>query len=143
MLKKKKFLKKSKVKYINADKSSDKQTRLKNLRSKAPFMQGCSETFMEEWTMSLFLNEKLQSGANIYEGDLESNNPDIERLDQYLALIESNRKSSQFVPDDAFLALDMAGHSISRLNNNNLNQPPSISRLALALVQPCAKAPVQ
>lgn len=93
--------------------------------------------------MSLFLNDMLQKDANVYDGDSEAIHPDIERLDQYLALIESNRKSSQFVPDDAFLALDMAGHSISRLNNSNFGQRPSISRLALALVQPCVKVPVQ
>lgn len=91
--------------------------------------------------MSLFINDNIDFSNAIPEGCLTTSHPDIERLDKYLALIESNKKSSQFVPTDAYTALDMAAHTIAQLKQNNANGI-SVSRLALALVQPCCQVPV-
>lgn len=57
------------------------------------------------------------------------------RLTRYLAILEDNKKASRFVPDDAALALDMAGFVRNRLRGGRA-APGSLWRcLALALVQ--------
>ena len=40
---------------------------------------------------------------------------ELARLTRYLAILEDNKKASRFVPDDAALALDMAGFVRNRL----------------------------
>lgn len=57
-------------------------------------------------------------------------------LDRYLAILEANRTASRFVPDDALLALDMAGFVSGAIRNSHLHSQVSTGRLALALVQP-------
>lgn len=57
-------------------------------------------------------------------------------LDRYLAILEANKLSSRFVPDDALLALDMAGFVSCEIRNSHLRPQVSAGRLALALVQP-------
>lgn len=67
---------------------------------------------------------------------------DMEKLDLYLSIVENNKKSSRFIPDDALLALDMAGFVRGRIAGKSL-LPVSAARLALSLVQPCRADPVQ
>lgn len=93
--------------------------------------------------MSLILNNDLNLFNSLHDVDIQEKHPDVERLDRYLAIIETNKKSSQFVPNDAYLALDMAGFAMGKLNDRRDSAAISAARLALALVQPCRQIPVQ
>lgn len=91
--------------------------------------------------MSLVLNEVLHVPQNTQsEGSLEDHR-DLASLETYLAIVENNQKSCRFIPNDAMLALDMAGFVSGRLHSERWNGRLSAARLSLALVQPCA--PVQ
>lgn len=93
--------------------------------------------------MSLVLNNDSSPQWNIYDDGPINDLRDAALLDRYLAIMETNRKSSRFVPDDALLALDMAGFVRNRIGNTPDRAPVSAARLALALVQPHKQAPVQ
>lgn len=93
--------------------------------------------------MSLILNDNVNVKDLSQSFELRMNHPDIDRLDRYLAIIETNKKSSQFVPNDALLALDMAGFAMGQLKNRKNMPDISIGRLAMALVQPERTLPVQ
>lgn len=64
-------------------------------------------------------------------------------LNNYLAVLEENKRAARFVPDDAMMALDMAGFVRNRLCGDRPATGSSLSRLALALVQESPAAPVQ
>ncbi len=68
---------------------------------------------------------------------------DLARITRYLAILEDNKKASRFVPDDAALALDMAGFVRNRLCGGRAAPGSSLARLALSLVQTCPDAPTQ
>lgn len=68
---------------------------------------------------------------------------DLARITRYLAILEDNKKASRFVPDDAALALDMAGFVRNRLCGGRAAPGSSRARLALSLVQTCPDAPTQ
>ncbi len=90
--------------------------------------------------MSLSLNEILHvPQRNLGEGAPEDHR-DLASLETYLAIIENNQKSCRFIPNDAMLALDMAGFVSGQLHSGR-GAGLSAARLALALLQPCA--PVQ
>ncbi len=93
--------------------------------------------------MSLILNDISFSNSNIHEDGTEQDQRDLDKLDLYLATIENNKKSSRFVPDDALMALDMAGFVQGCLTGKPNRAPVSTARLALSLVQPNHLAPVQ
>ena len=111
-------------------KKDDKQTRLKiSHQSTSWFNARMQSNIHGGMDMSLSINDNLETGRSVSEADFPASHPDIERLDKYLALIESNKKSCQFVPTDALLAMDMAAHAISRLSEKAA-AGLSISRLA-------------
>lgn len=93
--------------------------------------------------MSLILNDISFSSSNMPEDGSEQDQRDLNSLDQYLAIIENNRKSCRFVPDDALMALDMAGFVRECLTGRQSSARLSAARLALSLVQPCSIGPVQ
>ena len=93
--------------------------------------------------MSLIMTDRTFSSSNMHESGPEQDQRDLQKLDLYLATIENNKKSSRFVPDDALMALDMAGFVQGCLNGKTQAAPVSVARMALALVQPCRMAPVQ
>lgn len=87
--------------------------------------------------MSLSLNENLHVPQHFNgEGSLEDHRA-LAQLERYLAIIENNKKSCHFIPNDAMLALDMAGFVGSRIGSSP-HSGLSAARLALALAQPCA-----
>lgn len=85
--------------------------------------------------MSLILNNETNQQWTMYEDPVDDPR-DAAMLDRYLAIMEANRKASRFVPDDALLALDMAGFVRGQIDNSRKRQPVSAARMALALVQP-------
>lgn len=90
--------------------------------------------------MSMSINEVLRDPQTTRgEGSLDDHR-DLASLDKYLAIIENNRKACQFVPNDAMLALDMAGFVSGRLYSARERSRLSVARLALALARPCAPA---
>lgn len=93
--------------------------------------------------MSLIINDISFSNSSIHDNGTEQDQRDMNKLDLYLATIENNKKSSRFVPDDALMALDMAGFVQGCLSGKPKGSPLSVARLALALIQPCQMAPVQ
>ena len=93
--------------------------------------------------MSLLLNDKWPDARIHMEDDAVEDQRDLDRLDRYLAILETNKKACRFVPDDALMALDMAGFVRGRLNGSHPAVPISISRLALSLVQTRSGLPVQ
>lgn len=93
--------------------------------------------------MSLLTNDKWSDTRIYLEDDAVEDQRDLNRLDHYLAIMETNKKSSKFIPDDALLALDMAGFVRGCLNGKANSRPVSIARLALALVQGHNSPPVQ
>lgn len=94
--------------------------------------------------MSLILNNTSTSVCSLYNDGPGEEEREALLLDRYLAIMEMNRKSSRFVPDDALLALDMAGFVRGQLSATQHCRPQSsIARLALALVQPKQTAPIQ
>lgn len=93
--------------------------------------------------MSLILNDNLNLRNFPKDMGIRDSHPDIDRLDRYLAIIETNKKSCQFVPNDVYLALDMAGFALGQLKSSPSPRVVSTARLALALVQPEGGLPVQ
>lgn len=94
--------------------------------------------------MSLILNNASTPMWSLYDDGPGEGEREAFLLDRYLAVMEMNRKSCRFVPDDALLALDMAGFVRGQLNAMpNCRPQASIGRLALALVQPGQTAPIQ
>lgn len=92
--------------------------------------------------MSLILNYSSLS-ANTIPGDgpLDEQR-ELDALNRYMAMIEDNKNSCRFVPNDALLAIDMASFVRERLDGKS-GPHISASRLAMALVQPCGDVPVQ
>lgn len=93
--------------------------------------------------MSLILNEFLNNKSGPFDVGSDSDQENLEYLDHYLAVVENNKKASFFVPNDALVALDMAGFALGQLAPGKGSVPVSAARLALALVQPGWQAPVQ
>ena len=86
--------------------------------------------------MSLILNNNCSTQWNPPEDCQIEDLRNAAALDRYLAILEANMSSSRFVPDDALLALDMAGFVSGAIRNSSLRPQVSAGRLALALVQP-------
>lgn len=68
---------------------------------------------------------------------------ELSNLDRYLAILEDNKKASRFVPDDAAVALDMAGFVRHRVSGGRAAFGISTARLALTLAQTAARTPTQ
>lgn len=92
--------------------------------------------------MSLILNDLSHASSSLLEDGTVEDQRDLIQLDRYLAIIETNKKSCRFVPNDALMALDMAGFVRDRLAGAQTGTKVTAARLALSLVQPC-KVPVQ
>lgn len=90
--------------------------------------------------MSLILNNDVMSSMPIYEDGEDERAMYLER---YLAVMETNRQSCAFVPTDALLAMDMVAFVSSRIRGNVENGRISTARLALSLVQPAERGPMQ
>lgn len=67
----------------------------------------------------------------------------LAKLDHYLAILEENKRANRFIPNDAGLALDMAGFVRNQLGKGSRRPGHSLARLALALVQKDVLTPVQ
>lgn len=93
--------------------------------------------------MSLILNYDSSPQWNAYDCGPVEDSRDAALLDRYLAIMEANKKSSRFVPDDALLALDMAGFVRGQIGAKRPAPKVSAARLALALVQPQQHTPLQ
>lgn len=93
--------------------------------------------------MSLILNNSSHTTLNPVEDYTAEDQLDLDRLDRYLALVEINKMASRFIPDDALLALDMAGFVRGNLPGGKPGATLSTARLALALAQNCQPLPVQ
>lgn len=93
--------------------------------------------------MSLILNSDSTVFPSYIEHADAQEQHDASLLDRYLGIMETNRTSSHFVPNDALLALDMAGFIRSKLAQDDYTPSLSTARLALALVQHQQLAPVQ
>ncbi len=93
--------------------------------------------------MALILNDISPTTLNPLEDWPDEQQRDIRRLARYLAVIEDNKKASLFVPNDALVALDMAGYALGKVSGSRNCVPVSAARLALALVQPTWQAPLQ
>lgn len=93
--------------------------------------------------MSLTTNDISFSSSSMNNTNIKQDQSDVDKLDLYLAVVENNKKSSRFIPDDALVALDMAGFVRGCLTGGARSSRVSTARLALSLVQPCPKAPIQ
>ena len=93
--------------------------------------------------MSLILNNDSTSVWNLYDDGPGEDQRDAAMLDRYLAIMETNKKSSRFVPNDAMLALDMAEFARGRLARDCKRPQISVARLAMSLVQPQQLLPIQ
>ncbi len=94
--------------------------------------------------MSLILNNDSTSSWNFYDDGFGQEEREAMLLDRYLAITETNRRSSRFVPDDALLVLDMAGFVRGQIGSRpNCRPQVSAARLSLALVQPRLETPIQ
>ncbi len=93
--------------------------------------------------MSMIVDNSLFTSIDNVAGPAGEEHRDLVKLDRYLAIIESNKDSCRFVPSDAMLALDMAGFVRGHIAGHSAQGSICASRLALALVQPCQRAPVQ
>lgn len=93
--------------------------------------------------MSLILNSDLSVHCTPVDYGAGQDYRDAARLDRYLAIMETNKLASRFVPDDALLALDMANSVCARLSGASAGPGLSAARLALALVQPRLQTPAQ
>ena len=81
--------------------------------------------------MSLIINNDSTELWKFYDDSPNSDAHDVAMLDRYLAVMENNRNSNRFVPNDAMLALDMAGF----VSGKSFKPRMSTARLSLALVQ--------
>ena len=93
--------------------------------------------------MSLILNNDSTSVWNLYDDGPGEDQRDAALLDRYLAIMETNKKSSRFVPNDAMLALDMAEYARAQLAKGGCRPQISVARLAMSLVQPQQLLPIQ
>ncbi len=97
--------------------------------------------------MSLIITDASRTAKAAQDDADPEARQELARLTRYLAILEDNKKASRFVPDDAALALDMAGFVRNRLRNRlrgGRAAPGSpLARLALALVQTSPDAPAQ
>ena len=93
--------------------------------------------------MSLMTSNYTQMAEAAQDVDNAEARENLARLDRYVAILEDNKNATRFVPDDASLALDMAGFVRTRLRNGRGRPASSIARLALALVQRQPEAPTQ
>lgn len=91
--------------------------------------------------MSLILNNAPPIQYRPVEHDQDLH--DAALLDRYLFIMESNKSSTNFVPNDALVALDMANGIAATLANAPCAPRISTARLALALVQPAIQAALQ
>lgn len=85
--------------------------------------------------MSLILNHTCSQQLNPPDDCRIEDLRDAAAIDRYLAILEANKASSAFVPNDALLTLDMAGFVSGAIRNSHPSQPVSVNRLALALMQ--------
>lgn len=88
--------------------------------------------------MSLSLHENLNFSVSPPEDCSGEEHADLANLDRYLAIAENNRKACHFIPNDALLAINMAGFVAAELYGSSKRAHISTARLALALVQPGA-----
>lgn len=93
--------------------------------------------------MSLILNNDSTTLWNLYDDGPGEDQRDAALLDRYLAIMETNKKSSRFVPNDALLALDMAEFARGQLSPECRRPHVSTARLAMSLVQPQQLMPIQ
>ncbi len=94
--------------------------------------------------MSLILNNDSTKKWNLHDDGPEAGTREAALLDRYLAIMETNRASSRFVPSDALLALDMAGFVRGQIDPCPHCRPQvTTARLSLALVQPREETPLQ
>ena len=88
--------------------------------------------------MSLIITDSFDATVQAPDPAYQENRRDLENLDRYLAIIEDNKNSCRFVPNDVSIALDMAGYVRGQLRGTPVKAPISAARMALALAQPCA-----
>ena len=93
--------------------------------------------------MSLILNHMSLESLTQRPDEPPGTHQDLSKIDRYLEILEDNKNASRFVPNDAAVALDMAGFVRSRVGAGRTGPALSTARLALALVQPCDEAPAQ
>ena len=93
--------------------------------------------------MSLVISDAFLSAMAPQDNGLMADDADLARLTRYLAVLEDNKKATRFIPDDAALALDMAGFVRNRLHGGQTAPGSSLARLALALVHTAPEAPAQ
>ena len=93
--------------------------------------------------MSLILNQLSLESLTQRPDEPPGTHQDLSQIDRYLEILKDNKNASRFVPNDAAVALDMAGFVRRRVGAGQSGQALSTARLALALVQPCEEAPTQ
>lgn len=93
--------------------------------------------------MSLGISDAFLTAMAQQGNGLMADDADLARLTRYLAVLEDNKKAARFIPDDAALALDMAGFVRNRLQGGKAASGSSLARLALALVHTAPEAPAQ
>lgn len=93
--------------------------------------------------MSLLVNDRWPDARTFSEENTEADQRDLNRLDRYLSIMETNKKACRFVPDDALIALDMAGFVRGCLTGRRSQAPVSVARLAMVLAQAHSSNPVQ
>lgn len=93
--------------------------------------------------MSLILNDTRWMSTAPGSGRVYDGQGNLSELDRYLAVLQDNKNSCKFVPNDAFVALDMASFVRDQLDGARIKARISTARLALSLAQPCEPAPIQ
>lgn len=93
--------------------------------------------------MPLLVNTNTNPSWNLYAEDIGGDQRDAALLDRYLAIVETNKQSCKFVPDDALLALDMVSFVRGQLNDGLLRPQMSVKRLVMALVKPGEQGEIQ
>lgn len=93
--------------------------------------------------MSLILNHTSFEPPAQRPDEPPGNHQELSKIDRYLEILEDNKNASRFVPNDAAVALDMAGFVRRQVGGGRPGPALSAARLALALVQPCEEMPTQ
>ena len=93
--------------------------------------------------MSLILNHASLGPLTQRPDEPPGTHQELSKIDRYLDILEDNKNACRFVPNDAAVALDMAGFVRRRVGGGRPGHVLSAARLALALVQPCEKMPPQ
>ena len=93
--------------------------------------------------MSLILNHASFEPLSQRPDEPPGTQQNLSKIDRYLDILEHNKKASRFVPNDAAVALDMAGFVRRRVGDGQPGPALSAARLALALVHPCEEMPAQ